>query len=589
MPNILEPVDLQGLRGRIAIDVETQGGHAPHLGSLVGLGVWAEDAGVIGYVPGDRAQELHDVIVNTWETGSWLIAHNLKYEARWLLLTEQELRRFQLFDTAVAEHLLNEEYMKDLGSTETRRLGTKSKRSLLEMAKDQGFRITKVDEWPTKLLAEYCVNDCAVTYRIAREQVPLLRQERLEQLFSRLMRYLRVIHGAEQRGMFIDEEAHAALQKKVAELIEHTDQTWAYTLEEHGILREVNYNSPKQLSEVLYGDLGIPKPEAPAALANSPKAAKYNGTATGKDILKKLDHPIAKTILQIRLLHKQDGYLRSYTELAEKVDGGYILHPDFNVTGTKTGRLSSSNPNMQQVPAKPVLQDLDPTGEGIFLRPIFKARPGYTLASIDYQQMEAVVFGLLAKDPEMMKLISAGGDLHEATARLLFGGYDDRKRKVVKTLNFGILYGLGRAGLAESLGVTPEESDEMMDHYLEAFPRVRPYMSEVAQELRAKGFIRYWSGRKRRIADREKHYKGVNSIVQGGCADALAEATIRVQNQLDDTGGYLIALIHDELLLEVPKDSAESVVKTVRRAMSVPDVFGISLNTDAALGDFWPV
>lgn len=588
MPRMLAPEELRGLHGRIAIDVETQGGHAPHLGRLMGLGVWAEDAGVIGYVPGDRAEELHKVISESWKEGSWLIAHNLKYEARWLRLTPDDLKRFRLFDTAVAEHLIDENVMKDLGSVETRRLGTKSKKRLLEQAKAQGNRISKVEDWPTKLLAEYCINDCAITYRIAREQGPLLRTERVDRLFGRLMKFLVVIHGAEQRGMFIDEGALASLQEKVAGIIRDTDDRWKIALEQWGIAREVNYRSPVQLSTLLYEDLGLEKPKPPPALANSPKAAKYNGTATSKEILAKLDHPIVELILSIKQLHTNNGYLKSYVDLAEPVPGGYVLHPDFNITGTVTGRLSSSNPNMQQVPSKPILKHLDPAGEGIHLRSIFRARPGYTLASIDYQQMEAVVFGLLAKDPEMTKLIRRGGDLHAATAKLLFGEYDDRKRKVVKTLNFGILYGLGRAGLAESLGVSMKEADEMMDHYVESFPRVGPFMAEVARELGAKGFIRYWSGRKRRIKDRRLHYRGVNAIVQGGCADALAEATIRVDQVLDSRGGHLLAPIHDELLLEVPKKTAKATTAEIQEAMSVPDIFGIRLNTDAAVGDFWP-
>lgn len=587
MSRLLTLEDLRGLSGRIALDVETTGGHAPHLGSLVGLGVWCEDSGIIGFIATKNAEELRKIIVETWKPGSWLIAHNLKYEARWLGLTARELKRFNLYDTAVAEHLLNENIMKDLASVETRRLRTKTKRTILDFAKEDGYKISDVSKWPTNLLADYCVNDCRLTYYISREQVTLLRMERLENLFSRLMQYLRIVHGAEQRGMFIDETSIRMLRDKLTSLEKTMDERWKTALREAGVTREVNYNSPQQLSELLYQDLNLPKPAVPDELKNSPKAKKYSSTATGKEILAKLGHPIADMILEIKKLHKIDGYLESYIKLGEPVDGGIVLHPDFNITGTVTGRLSAANPNLQQVPAKPVATKIDPEGVGVDLRKIFHARPGYLLASIDYQQMEAVVFGLLAKDPTMTKLIEEGGDLHKATAKLLFGEYDDRKRKVVKTLNFGLLYGLGRAGLAESLDVSLEESDRLMDDYLDLFPRARPYMEEVAAELRNRGYVRYWSGRKRRIEDRRFHYRGVNAIVQGGCADALAEAVLRVERVLEREGGHLIALIHDELLLEVPKTNYEEVTKKIQEAMSIEDVFGIPLRTDCEIDLMW--
>lgn len=591
MAVLLEPSDLENLHGRIAIDVETVGGHAPHLGTLVGTGVWCEDAGVIGYVPGDRWVEIRRAITKTWKKGSWLIAHNLKYEARWLRLTPEDLRRFRLFDTAVAEHLLNENVTKDLGSIEARRLKTKTKASLLAEAKRLGCHISRVDEWPMGLLAEYCVNDTRITYRSAEVQAPLVKEERVDRLLRELMDYLVVLHGSESRGMLIDDDALFALRKNLKSAIGEGEERWKNVLKAHGVSREVNYRSAVQLSKLLYEELGLEKPVVPPELAHSSRAKKFTKTSTDKQILETFDHPVPRAVLQIKALRTIDGYLDSYEKLGQETEEGLVLHPDFNMTGTITGRLSSSNPNVQQISARGVA-----TGRGneiIDVRSIFRARRGFVLVAIDYQQMEAVVFGLLSRDPNMMKLIRRGGDIHAAAAEMIFGSYDKQKRRITKNLNFGLLYGLGRPGLASTLGMPQSESDELMERYLRAFPRARPYMSEVAAKLHRRGFIRYWSGRKRRIKEFRHHYKGVNSEIQGGCADAVARAAIRVDNVLRPVGGHILAVIHDEFVLELPEERVQGtdspLLLAIQEAMSVPDAFGWPLATEAKVGTFWGI
>lgn len=584
MARILVPDDLHGLHGRIAIDVETVGGHAPHLGKLMGLGVWCEDAGVIGYLPHENMpSDLRD-IVRTWRRDSWLLGHNLKYEFRWMGLTPHDVRRFKLFDTAVAEHLIDENVVKDLGSIEVRRLKTRTKRAYMAEATRQGLKISDVSKWPPRLLADYCENDVRITYAVARLQAPILRRERLDELFLTLMEYLVVLHGAEQRGMLIDPDELERTEQRLDHAIAQGEKEWRQLLREHGVDRAVNYRSAPQLSKVLYEDLGIEKPKPPEEMRYSPKTAKFTKTATGKDILKKLRHPVPEKVLYLRQLKTVRGYLESYRELAEITDDGLVLHPEFNLTGTVTGRLSSANPNVQQIKASKIQTTED--GE-IDIRGIFRARPGYVLAAIDYQQMEAAVFGLLARDPQMIKIVKSGGDLHEASSRLLLGGYDKHKRKIVKTLNFGILYGLGRAALAEDLGVSISEGERLLNEYFRVFRRARPFMSEISEELGRKGFVRYWSGRKRRIADPRLHYKGVNSVIQGGCADVVAHAAVDIDKLLRKDGGHLLAIIHDEMVLELPEDTWEQILPRVKKAMSMERAFGVPLNTDALVDTYW--
>lgn len=583
MARILTFSEAEGLHGKIAIDVETSGGFSPHLGRLEGLGIWAEDAGVIGYLPTHESPERMRELVRTWKEGSWLFAHNLKYEARWLGLGKHDLRRFRIFDVQVAEHLLDENVSKDLGSVEARRLGTSSKRKYLEEAKSKGLSIKDTSKWPQELLSDYCVNDCRVTFLAAQVQSPMLRKLRLEKLFNTLMRYLAALQQAEQRGMLIDMAALESVESLLDKAIEAGTKDWRNLLREYGVSYNVNIRSPAQVSKLLYETIGLEKPVVSEEAAYTVKAAKQTSTATSKDLLKKLNHPVSEQVLYLKQLGTVKGYLNSYRKLADTELDGLVLYPEFNVSGTVTGRLSSKNPNVQQIKAS-VIET--PQGD-IDIRSIFRAREGNVIVAIDYQQMEAAVFGLLAKDPVLTRMVMEGADIHEATAHLMFGGYDSKARRVVKTLNFGILYGLGRAGLAEALGESLSAADKHLEDYMKTFPRVRPFMREVEEELARKGFLRYWSGRIRRIKDRKKHYIGVNSIVQGGCADAVAEAVIKVSDLLDEAGGHLLAVIHDELVMEVPKESWEELVPRIQEAMEVPHAFGVPLRTDAFVDEFW--
>jgi DNA polymerase-1 len=613
---ILKAEAIKHLSGRIAFDVETQGGSLPWLGTLVGLSVWCPDSNVYGYVPCDGSQEQHSEIieaVKTWTDGSYLIGHNIKYELHWLDFSFEDLARFKVYDTAVGEHLINEEYTKDLGSLEARYLKTKTKKGLLEEATPFGG-IKNLRKWPVRLAAEYCQNDSRITYEVAKFQIPKLKSEDLSDLLIHQTEYLRELYAIEHRGIVLDMKYVEDNMKKADYFLHTIYNIISIELSKVGVQPIKNFRSAQQLSKLLYTDLGIPKPICPPNLINSPKAKAYTSTCTSKPILQQIKHPVISRILDWKAVTILLSYMQKYhqfqkltpitdeqtlvsvigkkKQVSQVSQNRFVtIHANFNLTGTVTGRLSCSKPNMQQVKSKYVGAEYDVDGIGFGVRPCFIARPGYEIMSIDYKQMEVVIFAMLSLDPRLLEIIATGQDAHDLTAILMFGYTDEKRRKEAKTINFAILYGLGIPGLAMLLGSTEQEAGRLVALYLATFSQARPYMQSVATRLANTGYIRYWSGRKRRISSRAFHYKGVNAEVQGGCADIIARAIVDVGKFLrekgDDEG--ILAAIHDELLIEIKAEqpNKEAFIEKIQELMSVPYAFGIPLKTDVEIGKRW--
>lgn len=594
--------------------METYGGGAPWLGKLRGLGIWSPDNDLYGFVPCDGSEESRKRIIDavkTWKEGTVLVGHNAKYELHWLGFTREDLKRFKLFDTMVAEHLLQEEYSKDLGSLEARYLQTTTKKSLLALSEDYGG-IQRIDNWPFRLVAEYCKNDCRITYLVAERQTALLKAQGMASLFGRQMHYLKALYAIEARGLVLDLQHRQTTVEKAELLLERAAEAIEVELRKYNAEPLKTYNSPKAVSKLLYETLGIPKPQCPESLKKSPKAKAYASTCTGKDLLKQLNHPVPALILEWKSIKILIGYMTSYMKFQEPasqsqfahtfqgiddLDAKYsVIHSTFNQTGTVTGRLSSVRPNLQQVKAKYAGQKYDTEkddegkGIGFGVRPIFCARPGFKLASIDYKQMEVVVFAALSKDEKLLEIVQAGGDAHELTAADMSTPTSPVTRKDAKTINFGVLYGLGIPGLAALLGTNEDVAGMKYAAYLNHYKGVRPWMNQVAMELLNYGYVTYWSGRKRRIPHKSLHYRGVNALVQGGCADIVAEATVAIDKYLGDLGydDGIVAIIHDEFLVELRDDEyLDAKIQNIQNLMAVPHAVGIPLLTDVETGFRW--
>jgi len=345
---------------------------------------------------------------------------------------------------------------------------------------------------------------------------------------------------------------------------------------------EFTIGSPKQLGEVLFDKMGLPG-------AQKTKI----GYATGVEILSVLaaEHEIASEVLNWRELSKLKS---TYADSLEKlVQADSRIHTTYNQAGAATGRLSSNDPNLQNIPIRSEL------GRGI--RKAFVADSGYCLASLDYSQIELRVLAHLCGEPALVDAFQTGVDVHTATARLMFGLGEEApsrtQRGHAKTLNFAILYGSTEFGLAQQLGsnFSVAEAKELIRAYNERFPTVRDFMAAVVAEAKSKGFTTTLSGRRRyfpdihaaRINDRKaEERKAMNAPIQGTAADMMKLAIIRAKGAVRDTGSRLLLTVHDELVFEL-KDGHEELIDPLKEAMSQALPLNVPVLVEAKTGPNW--
>jgi DNA polymerase-1 len=321
---------------------------------------------------------------------------------------------------------------------------------------------------------------------------------------------------------------------------------------------------------------------------------KYNKYRTSSFILmEKGAHPLGGLILEMRECDKLIGFLDNYKELA---DDDRIVHGTFNITGTRTGRLSSSRPNLQNIPSSHRARE--DTGvfsgggvrEGEYnLRQAIISKPGYTLVSIDHRQQEMRMFGILAQEPVMMEALKNREDIHMRVALSVWGDcgpeLNDLHREWSKAIGFGLIYGMTTGSLQYKLNKTPEEAQKIAQQYWATFPRIQPWLNEVIKKGTKQGYIRYWDGRIWREDDNLKMYKGANAQIQGGAAGIMSLAIVRADKVVttQDWGGAL-SIVHDEAIFEIRDECVDEAVPVLLRVMEVEDIFNLPFNAEAKVG-----
>ncbi len=347
---------------------------------------------------------------------------------------------------------------------------------------------------------------------------------------------------------------------------------------------EFNLNSPKQLGEVLFEKMGLP----------APKKTK-TGYATDAETLKKLApmYGIIEDILDYRQVAKLKS---TYAEgLVKAADGAGRIHTVFNQTGTATGRLSSAEPNLQNIPVKTEL--------GRKFRKYFVPKnEDYVIIDADYSQIELRLLAHISGDENMKNAFLQGDDIHTATASTVFGVPADmvtpELRKRAKAVNFGIVYGIGEHSLSEDLGITRKEAKMYIDSYLAGFPRVSEYLNGIKEQARADGYVTTEFGRKRYIPELSASNKNIqhfgervamNSPIQGTAADIIKIAMINVVKALEASGAdaRLILQVHDELLIEARREDAPRIRELLRECMQNAVNFSVPLNVEANIGNTW--
>ena len=420
-----------------------------------------------------------------------------------------------------------------------------------------------------------------ITLELFQQLSPAVEERGLRKLYSEIeLPLARVLARMERTGIRID----PVELRRLSGLME-TDIA-RLTAEVHALAgKPFNIGSPQQLGRVLFEDLRLPSPA---------KRGKSKAISTAADVLEELaaDHEIVRKVLEYRQLAKLKG---TYVDaLPELMDSAGRLHTSFNQTGAATGRLSSSNPNLQNIPIRTAL--------GREIRAAFVPREGWKLLVADYSQIELRLLAHMSGDPLLVQAFRNGDDIHTLTAAEVLGVppmmVTPEARRDAKAVNFGIVYGISAFGLAAQLGITRGEAERYIRNYFERYAGVRRFIDETIAKVRQTGVTRTLFGRERPIPEmdsRNPNQRGfaertaVNSPLQGTAADLIKLAMIRIDAALE-AGGHASAMllqVHDELVFECPPEEMDPLTKLVKREMEGACELSVPLLVDIGAGDNW--
>jgi len=506
------------------------------------------------------------------------IGQNIKYEK--LVLAQQgiELKGIE-FDTMVASYLLNPSKLNhNLDDLAFEYLDHKmiSMNDILGTGKK---KIT-MDQVPLDKISEYSCEDSDVTLRLEKVLSAKLFEKELDSLFREIeLPLIEVLSEIERNGVKIDtallKKASKDAEKELIELVKNIYKIAG---------GKFNINSPKQLSVILFERLGLPVI----------KRTK-TGISTDVGVLERLslEHPLPKEILRYRELSKlKSTYIDALPELVNKKTGR--LHTSFNQTVTATGRLSSSNPNLQNIPIK--------TEQGRHIRKAFVGEDNRYIISADYSQIELRILAHLSGDEELMQAFENDMDVHTHTASLIFGvkekAVTPQMRSNAKTVNFGIVYGISAFGLSRGLSIDPASAQDFIDAYFERYPRVKLYMEDKIEEARDTGCVTTLFNRRRYIPEiktgsaREQQQAeriAINTPIQGSAADLIKIAMIDIHCEMkkERLSSMMILQVHDELVFEVPKKELGLMQEMVKARMEGAVKLRVPIKVSVKHGKNW--
>lgn len=441
--------------------------------------------------------------------------------------------------------------------------------------------------------APYAAADAALTFRLVAELRPELEEKQVAELYNDLeIPLIPILSDMDMAGITLDTAFLKEMSTRLADRLVELEE------EIHGLsggYGPFNINSPKQLNDVLFGKLGLP--------TDGLKKTTH-GFSTAADVLEGLKdkHPIIVHILEHREITKLKGtYVDALPGQVNPQTGR--LHTSFNQTGTVTGRISSDNPNLQNIPIR--------TEQGRAIRKAFVATPGHVLLAVDYSQVELRVLAHISGDPTLLEAFRKGQDIHRTTAASVHGipfeevTYD--QRRFAKSVNFGLLYGMGAFRLARDSDLTLSQADAFITAYFERFPRVREYLDETKQRAADQGYLETLLGRRRyfpelgrtgggrtnALARQRAERQAINMPIQGTAADIMKLAMIQVHGKLQaaDYAAHntarILLQVHDELVLEVAEDDLAAVARLVVETMESAFTLDAPLKADAQVGPNW--
>lgn len=440
------------------------------------------------------------------------------------------------------------------------------------------------DQVPLDQATDYAAEDADITLRLHQILKPRLVEDRLTTVYERLDRALiPVLADMEAAGIKTD----AGVLKQMSE--DFAIRAADLEAEIHKLAgREFKVGSPKQLGEILFDEMALP---------GGKKTGKSGAWATGADVLEDLvaqGHELPAKVLDWRQVTKLKSTYTDALQTQINPNTGGRVHTSYSQTVASTGRLSSNDPNLQNIPIR--------TDEGRKIRTAFVADKGMTLVSADYSQIELRLVAHVANIKALKDAFKNGEDIHAATASKMFGvpieGMDPMIRRQAKAINFGIIYGISAFGLARQLAIPRGEAKDFIDAYFEQFPEIKTYMDETKALAKKQGYVTTLFGRKCMtpgIQDRNPNVRGfseraaINAPIQGGAADIIKRAMIRLPDALVDAnlGAKMLLQVHDELIFEVPEKEADDTITLVKKVMEGAAHLDVPLVVDAGAAPNW--
>jgi DNA polymerase-1 len=567
----------------VCFDTETTGTD-PLLAELVGMS-FAFDEGEAFYIPVSSNREEAQRQVNFFKPffeneNIEKVGQNLKYDMLELRNYGIEVKG-KLFDTMIAHYLLNPELRHGMDYMAETFLKYKTIH-IDELIGPKGKNQLNMRDIDPQIVCEYAAEDADITLKLKNVLEKKIHENNLDNLLYEVeCPLIYVLADMEWTGVRLDLKALEELSKQLTEelsTIEHEIVQMA------GI--DFNVNSPKQIGEILFDRMKI---------VEKPKKTKTGQYSTNEEELEKLrgKHPIIDKILEQRGIKKLlSTYIDAFPQLINPRSGK--IHTSFNQTVAATGRLSSTNPNLQNIPVR------DERGKE--MRKVFIPDEGCVFASSDYSQIELRIMAHLSADKNMVEAFMHDQDIHAATASKIYHVpieevTADMRRKA-KTANFGIIYGITPFGLSERLSISRSEAKQLIDEYFETFPDVKRYMDESIATARTKGYVETIFGRKRYLPDinsRNANVRGfaernaINAPIQGSAADIIKVAMIKIHNRFakEKLKSKMILQVHDELDFNVVEDELDAVRKIVVEEMEHACKLIVPLKTDFGYGKNW--
>lgn len=552
---------------------------------LVGIAFsWEKGKGYFVPFPAEEkeAQQLLDTLRPFFENENIeKIGQNLKYDIKVLSNYKLEVKG-PLFDTMLAHYIINPDMRHNMDVLAETYLNY-SPKPIADLIGKKGKNQLSMREVSLEEITEYAVEDADITYQLKEFFENELKEATNQPLFGDLeIPLLRVLAAMEVEGIKVDKEKLAALSKGLTNDIQRLETEIYQAAGE-----EFNIGSPKQLGEILFEKL---------AIAKKPKKTKSGQYSTAEDVLSFFakDYPIVQKVLEWRGLSKlQSTYVDALPKQIHPKTGR--IHTEFMQTVAATGRLSSNNPNLQNIPIR--------TERGREVRKAFVPRDeNYVLLAADYSQIELRIIAALSEEENMIQAFRDGEDIHASTAAKVFQVPIDEvtraQRSNAKTVNFGIIYGVSAFGLSNQTDLSRSEAKELIETYYQTYPKLRDYMDRQVEFARENGYVKTVLGRRRYLKDinaRNNVVKSaaernaVNAPIQGSAADIIKVAMINIYAQLKQNNmkSKMLLQVHDELVFDAHKEELDELKELIKQEMENAYSLSVPLKVDIGIGQNW--